>query len=175
MSIMGYGDGVRQEDERKSDTAFTDSMLTSTGYLLYRTGAEARRRWAQMLGASALTPQQFGVLMTLDQHGTLSQRELSAVLGIDPRNAVAVIDALQERELLERRPDPRDRRRHAVSLTAGGRVAAETLRRAGDATEDELIEALDADERRTLHRLLLKIHTALRTTPGGRGGDTVKR
>jgi DNA-binding MarR family transcriptional regulator len=165
MSIIGYGDRVGQE----GDTAFTDSMLTSTGYLLYRTGAEARRRWAQMLGASNLTPQQFGVLMTLDQHGTLSQRELSAVLGIDPRNAVAVIDALQERGLLQRRPDPLDRRRHALTLTGDGRAAAESLKRAGDATEDELIDALDARERRTLHRLLLKIHTASRPAGGGRG------
>jgi DNA-binding MarR family transcriptional regulator len=153
----------------QEDTSpFTESMASSTGYLLYLAGAEARRRWAQMLAELALTPHQFGVLMVLDQHGAMSQREVSRLLGIDPRNAVPVIDALQRRELVERRTDPLDRRRHAITVTAAGSAVVEELKHGGTAMEEALLEALLPAERATLHGLLHKLYSARTHTPAKR-------
>ncbi len=136
-------------------------LAASTGYLLARVGAESRRLWARMLAEHGLTPHHFGVLLVLDQVGAASQQQLSRAVGVDPRNAVPVIDLLQQRSLVERRPDPADRRRHAVALTPTGQAAIEELRRAGEQVEQRLLDCLTAAERTGLHRMLRKLLTAL--------------
>jgi DNA-binding MarR family transcriptional regulator len=148
MFIVPYDRQVTQEPPE---------LLASTGYLLARVGAESRRMWARMLAEHDLTPHHFGVLMTLDQTGTATQQQLSRAVGVDPRNAVPVIDALERRGLVERRPDPLDRRRHAVALTAAGRNAIGKLRRAGDEVEEQLLDGLTATERTALQRTLQKV------------------
>jgi DNA-binding MarR family transcriptional regulator len=152
MSIVPYDGLVTQEPPQ---------LLASTGYLLARVGAESRRMWARMLAEHELTPHHFGMLMVLDQVGAASQQQLSRAVGVDPRNAVPVIDALQRRNLVERQPDPTDRRRHAVALTPAGRVALDELRRAGDEVEEQLLDCLTPAERAALQRTLRKLLAAL--------------
>jgi len=86
-----------------------------------------------------------------------SQQELGQRLGIDPRNLVGVVDALEQRGLVERARHPGDRRRHVVRLTISGRDFVSQLRQAGEELELQLLTDLDAAERSALHRLLLKL------------------
>jgi DNA-binding MarR family transcriptional regulator len=79
---------------------------------------------------------------------------------MDPRNAVPIIDQLEERGLLTRRPDPDDRRRHSIAFTPKGKEAMRRLRRAGDIAERELLSTLSQSEREQLHVLLLKVSAA---------------
>src|SRR6266508_1514254 len=152
MSILRYDRAMPQEPAE---------LTASTGYLLARAGAESRRAWARMLSEHGLTPHHYGVLMVLSQVAAASQQQLSRAVGVDPRNAVPVIDLLQQRSLVERRPDPADRRRHAVALTPTGQAAIEELRRAGEQVEQRLLDCLTAAERTGLHRMLRKLLTAL--------------
>lgn len=135
-------------------------LETSTGYLLARVGTDSRRRWAHTLVDQDLTPHHYSALIALDQLGAMSQQQLSRLVGIDPRNAVPVIDQLENRGLLERRPDPVDRRRHAVALTPSGRTLLCELRDAAEQEEHQLLAPLSTSERRTLHSLLTKLFTA---------------
>jgi DNA-binding MarR family transcriptional regulator len=152
MFMVPYDGAVTQEPPQ---------LLASTGYLLARVGAESRRMWARMLAEHDLTPHHFGVLMALEAAGTATQQQLSRAVGVDPRNAVPVIDALERRRLVERRPDPLDRRRHAVALTAAGRDAVATLRRAGEEVEERMLDCLTATERTALQRTLRKLLRAV--------------
>ncbi len=136
-------------------------LQASTGYLLAWVGAESRRRWARMLLERDLTPHHFGVLMSLEQLAGASQQQLSRLVGVDPRNAVPLIDLLEDRGLIARAPDPGDRRRYAVSLTAAGRSALTALRHAADEVEDEMLKHLDAAEQHSLHHALTKLFTEL--------------
>ena len=133
------------------------ALATSIGYLLARTGMESRRLWTRMLAEHELTPHQFGVITALSNMSNASQKQLSAMLGIDPRNSMAVFDGLEERGLIERGEDPDDRRRHSVHLTRAGQRKAVELRRTGEATEREMLKGLSVPERRTLHGLLIKL------------------
>lgn len=142
------------------EPAGTAGLLADSGYLLARLGAEARRRWARMLSEHGLTPHHYGVLMTLDDLRVTYQQRLSRAIGVDPRNAVPVLDHLQRRGLIERRRDPADRRRHAIALTEEGRTAVTELRRAAEVVEGEIFEGLTAAERAALHRLLRKLFEA---------------
>jgi MarR family transcriptional regulator, lower aerobic nicotinate degradation pathway regulator len=114
-----------------------------------------------MLAEHGLTPHHYGVLLVLDQLGAASQQQLSRGVGVDPRNAVGVIDQLEQRNLVERQPDPADRRRYAIALTPAGRAAIEDLRRAGEEVERQLLDCLTDAERVDLHRVLRKLLAAL--------------
>jgi DNA-binding MarR family transcriptional regulator len=148
---------VTQEETANESGA----LLDSTGYLLARLGMESRRAWGQMLGDHGLTPHQFGVLMTLAQLKAASQQRLSRAVGVDPRNAVPIVDSLQQRGLIERRPDPADRRRHVITLTRAGQVQIEQLGQAGTELEDWFLASLTDEERAGLHATLRKLFTGV--------------
>src|SRR5215211_528812 len=167
MSIMRYDRAMTQEAipaaSAKPGTgglAEPAGLRSSTGYLLARLGTESRRRWARMLADHGLTPHHFGMLMTLDQLGVTHQRRLSELVGIDPRNAVPVIDLLHQRGLIRRTGDPADRRRRAIGLTPAGQRLLDDLRQAADAIEHDMLKDLDDHQQAILHRLLLTLFEA---------------
>jgi DNA-binding MarR family transcriptional regulator len=159
MYILVYDGHVTQEEP-----AAQQSLLASSGYLLARLGMESRRMWGQMLGEHGLTPHQFGVLMALAALQAASQQQLSRAVGVDPRNAVPILDALEQRGLLERRPDPADRRRHAITLTKAGQAKIEQLRQAGNELESWFLRSLTDEERAGLHATLSKLFAAITHT-----------
>ena len=135
----------------------TLAFTGGTGYLLARTGSAARQRWARMLAERGVTPHQYGMLMALDEIGPVGQQRLSALVGIDPRNAVPVIDILAERGLLIRETDPTDRRRRVLALTESGRGLVRDLTATGTAIERQFLRALSPADRANLHRILLAL------------------
>jgi DNA-binding MarR family transcriptional regulator len=170
MSIMRYDRAMAQEAIPAASAkpagggpAAPADLTSSSGYLLARLGAESRRRWARMLADHGLTPHHFGVLMTLDHLGVAHQRRLSELVGVDPRNAVPLIDLLHQRGLIRRTSDPADRRRRAIRLTPAGQRLLNQLRQAADAVEGDMLKGLDDHQQAILHRLLL---TLFETTIG---------
>jgi DNA-binding MarR family transcriptional regulator len=101
------------------------------------------------------------MLMALAPLTAASQQQLSRVVGVDPRNAVPIIDALQHRGLLERRPDPADRRRHTIALTPTGQAMVGQLRQSGEELEDRFLDSLTEAERAGLHAALAKLYAAV--------------
>src|SRR5512140_2117893 len=77
----------------------------------------------QALAPWDVTPSHGRALAVLRSHGDLRLSELSEHLHIAPRSTTEVVDALEQRGLAERRPDPADRRATLVRLTPeGGQV-----------------------------------------------------
>jgi DNA-binding MarR family transcriptional regulator len=136
-------------------------LLASCGYLLARLGAESRRRFTRFLAEHELAMHDFSVLLVLSEHGALPQQRLSLMIGIDPRNAVPIVDGLEARSLIDRQPDPDDRRRYAVGLTAAGRRLMERLGESGAHLEAKMLEPLSMAEQTTLRELLQKLMTAI--------------
>lgn len=98
-------------------------------------------------------------LMTLSylrDHDDAPQQELADAFCMDANNVVLLLNELEDRGHVARRRDPSDRRRHRVALTAAGRRAVQKAERAQEGIEDEVLGALDADERATLRRLLTR-------------------
>jgi DNA-binding MarR family transcriptional regulator len=61
--------------------------------------------------------------------GPLSLSGLAEAIGVDAPYATLIVDSLEERGLVERQPDPRDRRRKLVTLTPAGRDAVAAVLR----------------------------------------------
>lgn len=148
---------VKADPVRRSPVPGRLAFEGGTGYLLSRTGFAARRRWARMLAERDLTPHHYGMLMTLHEHGASGQQRLSELIGIDPRNAVPVVDALAERGLLVREVDPTDRRRRVLTLTESGRDMVHELTETGAEIEADFLRALDPADQKELHRMLLTL------------------
>jgi len=95
-----------------------------------------------------------------------SQQALAQLLGTPPSRLVALVDALEDRGILQRRRNPEDRRLHALHLTEAGH---QLLRRIGDvarAHNDAICPALDPTEREQLRVLLTRIADDHGLTPG---------
>jgi DNA-binding MarR family transcriptional regulator len=73
---------------------------------------------------------------------------------MDANNVVLLLNELEQLGYATRLRDPGDRRRHVVQLTSAGRTALVRSERAQGAIEDEVLQSLDPDERRTLRQLL---------------------
>jgi DNA-binding MarR family transcriptional regulator len=87
-------------------------------------------------------------------HDGCPQQDLADAFCMDANNVVLLLNELEELGYATRLRDPGDRRRHVVQLTSAGRAALARSERAQSAIEDEVLQALDPDERRTLRQLL---------------------
>src|ERR1700678_3389747 len=83
-------------------------------------------------------------------HDACPQHELAEAFCMDANNVVLLLNELEQLGYATRLRDPEDRRRHVVQLTPAGRAALSDAERAQRAVEDELLAALDPDERVTL-------------------------
>jgi DNA-binding MarR family transcriptional regulator len=89
-------------------------------------------------------------------HEACPQQDLADAFCMDANNVVLLLNELEELGYATRLRDPGDRRRHLVQLTSAGRAALASTERAQGEIEDQVLEALDPDERRTLRELLAR-------------------
>ncbi|GAA1714879.1 MarR family winged helix-turn-helix transcriptional regulator [Fodinicola feengrottensis] len=99
----------------------------------------------------------YTLLSTLDENGPSSQADLGRCTRIDRSEVTETINDLAERRFVTRTPDPADRRRNIVSITAAGRKHLATLRKLLTDAQAQLLAALSPDERTTLVTLLTRV------------------
>lgn len=104
----------------------------------------------------------YAVLATLAEFGPASQSGLSSRTGIYRSDLVTVISELADRGLVERAPDPADRRRNVVTLTAPGRQFLLRLDKLLADVEEDVLAPLTPGQREQLRDLL----TTLVNHPG---------
>jgi DNA-binding MarR family transcriptional regulator len=89
-------------------------------------------------------------------HDACPQHELAEAFCMDANNVVLLLNELEDLGHVARLRDPEDRRRHLVELTQAGRDALAGAERAQASVEDDVLQALDAEERATLWKLLTR-------------------
>ena len=102
----------------------------------------------------------FGVLRVIERASPLSQREVSALIGIDASDVVDLVDRLERAGFVRRRRDVQDRRRNVLELTTDGLRAIERFEQVAVAVDDVVLRGLDEEERATLRHLLQKVVTS---------------
>jgi DNA-binding MarR family transcriptional regulator len=104
-----------------------------------------------------VTPGQSRALGVLMHHGAMRLTDLSDHLHIAPRSTTEVVDGLQHRGLVQRRPDPDDRRATLVTLTGQGKAVGAAIGKARDAEADRFFAGLSTSDRVHLARILRKL------------------
>lgn len=99
-----------------------------------------RRRFRETYDNEGLTPSQTSVLSRLSKEGPASTSALAAAERVRPQSMAATLAVLEERGLIQRRPDPHDGRRQLVSTSDTGGAYLDDKRRAG---EEWLAQALE--------------------------------
>jgi len=89
-------------------------------------------------------------------HDACPQQDLADAFCMDANNVVLLLNELEELGYVARLRDPGDRRRHLVQLTRAGRTALSRSELAQAAIEDEVLGALEPEERKTLRHLLAR-------------------
>jgi DNA-binding MarR family transcriptional regulator len=124
--------------------------------LLEHLARVGRRAGETTLAPGGLRPRHLIALRLLREAGPTSQQGLADSLSLDPSNVVGLLNELEERDLVTRRRDPADRRRHIVELSRRGEdelcLAYTRLR----LVEDDVFSALSDAERATLYDLLVR-------------------
>ena len=140
-------------------------LMADPGFLLSRVGAAVRAGFKEVLAGWGVRPQQYVILLILEAGRGASQQELCAAAGIDSGNMVELLDGLEALGYVQRTRDPRDRRRHLVTITVRGRAALAELRQAIAAYNSGFLSPLTEPERRVLASSLSKLYA---TTAEGR-------
>lgn len=147
----------RRNAQPEGDEADEYEVTEQVGHLLRRAHQRASSLFQATLDDANLTPMQFAALMKLADGEPLSQNHLGRLTAMDPATIQGVIRRLEERGLIERTSDPRDRRRTLLALSPEGlRLAARLVPSAREITRRTLAPLTPA-ERRTLIGLLKRI------------------
>jgi DNA-binding MarR family transcriptional regulator len=104
-----------------------------------------------------ITPSHLRALRVLMRHGAMRLSELSDHLHIAARSTTEVVDALETRDLVERRSDPGDRRATLVALTEHGTSVLDAIRAARGTEAERAFGRLSQTDRAHLARILRKL------------------
>ncbi|MGJ6969424.1 MarR family winged helix-turn-helix transcriptional regulator [Streptosporangium sp. G11] len=126
-------------------------------WLLGQTANHAHRLVGDGFSSVGARGYHYRLLATLERFGPASQAALGRRSGIHLSDMVATINELADHGLVERAPDPSDRRRNIISLTSAGKRQLRRLEKRLAECQDELLAPLSPEERQGLTELLSRL------------------
>lgn len=139
------------------DTSYLESLV---GYNARRATLVIMDAFFHQMAVYGLRPADFSVLSLIAHNPGITSRQLCTTLSIQPPNLVGMINQLQERALVTRRPHPRDGRAVGLHLTPAGKKLVKQAEVTAAELEDQATARLSTAERKTLMQLLRKIYRA---------------
>jgi DNA-binding MarR family transcriptional regulator len=134
----------------ETETAVTTDFGQLLASLLRRYLDGAREATAELPGG----PRGFQVLVNASGAACSNQATLAQRMGVDRTVMTYLLDDLEQAGLVERRPDPADRRARQVWRTPAGDVSLAEVGRRISSVEDAVLSGLDADDAAVFRRLL---------------------
>lgn len=136
------------------------------GEQLLRVARHLRRAWMIDLSEHDLSPHEMRALrVAADRDEPPRLRDLADALRIAPRSVTDVVDALESKGLVERRPDPADRRASVVVVTDAGRRTRAAVHEARRRSVGGQMGALSAPQRAALADALTTLEDRLDRPP----------
>ncbi|HZO60605.1 MAG TPA: MarR family transcriptional regulator [Solirubrobacterales bacterium] len=128
---------------------------------LVRAEARVTRKLGRELERRGLSPTAFAMLVVVESAGgVLGLRALRQRLGLSKANASEVTSTLEQRRLIRRETDPRDRRALRITVTLAGRTLVEDLFPGHARRVQDTFTVLDDGEKRELTRICRKLERA---------------
>tara|TARA_R110000868_G_scaffold10429_2_gene51182 strand:- start:6199 stop:6663 length:465 start_codon:yes stop_codon:yes gene_type:complete len=149
-------------------TAPTRNPGLNIGFLVGDTSRMLRRIFNERLTHLGLTQAQWRALAHLSRNEGLNQVSLADRLDVQPITVARLIDKLVAAQLVERRPDPNDRRAQRLFLTAQAAPVLEQIWDVADETYAVVLKGMSDEERDLLIDLLTRLQTNIGPLqPGG--------
>jgi DNA-binding MarR family transcriptional regulator len=155
-----------KEEELRMEEPEAERAPRSVGFLISQLGFFSSKRFMDALEPLGIGPRDFSLMRFVDASDGQSQHALAERLGIPPSRMVALVDGLEEMGLLERRPDPDDRRVRGLFLTRKGRTVLEKAGKIAIDYETQLCAGINREERDRLIDLLQRLQVT-QTDLGG--------
>ena len=131
-----------------------DAVYSAPGYLFRRMQQIAVAVFVEECRAFDLTPVQYASLVAIHTHPGIDATRLSAVIAFDRSTLGNVIERLEAKKLIERKPSPQDKRVKLLYLTKSGATVLRDIMPAVDRAQARLLQPLKAADRKTLMALL---------------------
>ena len=161
-------------DELRIEPPVPDQAPRSVGFLISQLGFFSSKGFMEALEPLGIGPREFLLMRFVASAEGQSQQALAERLGVPPSRMVAMVDHLEEGGLVERRPDPGDRRVRGLHLTRKGRGVLDKAGAIAIDYETRLCAGINREERDQLIDLLQKLQesqTHLRGVHPGLGND----
>ena len=143
--------------QNKSAPVTMDAVYTKPGYLFRRMQQIAVAIFVEECKAYDLTPVQYAALVAIRTHPGIDATRLSAVIAFDRSTLGSVIERLEAKQLIERKPSRDDRRGKLLYLTKPGVALLSDIMPSVDRAQARMLQPLKPADRRTLMALLTQL------------------
>lgn len=134
-----------------------DAVYAAPGYLFRRMQQIAVSIFMEECKAFDLTPVQYAALVAIHTHPGIDATRLSAVIAFDRSTLGSVIERLQAKDYIERKPAPEDRRIKLLHLTKSGAAILRDIIPAVERAQARMLEPLKPADRKALMGLLVQL------------------
>lgn len=134
-----------------------DAVYAAPGYLFRRMQQIAVSIFMEECKEFDLTPVQYAALIAIHTHPGIDATRLSAVIAFDRSTLGSVIERLQAKDYIERKPAPEDRRIKLLYLTRSGAATLREIIPAVERAQARMLEPLKPADRKTLMGLLVQL------------------
>ena len=142
------------ESPQRARTQETGAPAGSLADLLYTTSLQLRRKISDLESASGLSGRELDLISQLCQLGPTSVKDLVADLRLPRSTMTAVVDRLEDRGLVTRQPNPRDRRSIVLDATPTAADALERYRKGVHVFAESFANRLSEEDRVALVRIV---------------------
>ena len=143
--------------QNKSAPLTMDAVYTKPGYLFRRMQQIAVAIFVEECKAYDLTPVQYAALVAIQTHPGIDATRLSAVIAFDRSTLGNVIERLEAKQLIERKPSREDRRVKLLYLTRAGVALLSDIMPSVDRAQARMLQPLKPADRKTLMALLTQL------------------
>ncbi len=134
-----------------------DAVYTAPGYLFRRMQQIAVAIFVEECRAFDLTPVQYAALIAIHTHPGIDATRLSAVIAFDRSTLGNVIERLESKKLIERKPSPEDKRAKLLYLSKPGTALLRDIMPAVDRAQVRMLQPLKLADRKALLALLAQL------------------
>lgn len=138
----------------------------TVGSLIHEIDRLVKKRFDRFAETTGMSRAQWQVLARVAKRQGVNQATLADLVGVEPITICRMVDRLEALGLVERRPDPTDRRARLIHMTEAARPGIERMRGVAQSLFNEALEGISPEEEAILSRLLGRIHANLLAVTG---------
>jgi DNA-binding MarR family transcriptional regulator len=131
----------------------------SVGYIISNTGRRLNQRLQQLFLEHDVTPEQWSLLMCLEEHNGITHKDLAMRTDKDPANITRLVDQLERKSLVSRVANPADRRSQLLFTTDKGKISAKILAPIEEEFVSKMLSNISVQEIEAFKSFMAKINT----------------